>query len=466
VVESFVLPIGLVAANRTFKKTALSTVIAALGMFLFVFGLWFGTTKQTLYVLRGARTLVPAVLRELPLTRWKTANTDLDAAIAQRFQRRLPDSVDVKTPASPPTPLYKPPPDIILITIDTLRRDRVFAPGTQPVMPNLQNFASNATSFTHAYAAAGATMQSLTQLMAGKREHTVPHLFAPPGATAQLDPTTLTVSGRLRRAGYWAEGFAGGKLFSYFASLAIGFDSVHELDTRTHAPLTARGTFEQLLTVLEHTPSPVFLWGHVMELHDYFQRGHQLPQRYDETAAEIDVDLGHLFDGLQKSERGRRALIIITSDHGEGLGEARMVAHEFCHSLILPIPLIVRFPDHAPTTVDTTVGHLDIAPTIMDAAGLQTEGLHGRSLGEIAVSTAWPGDHAFFEHSRYSAEVSVYEVGVAAHPWLYSYDVRLGVPILVNEESDPVGSINLAGTGLAQEQTLRRLLLTSLSRDN
>jgi arylsulfatase A-like enzyme len=251
-------------------------------------------------------------------------------------------------------------------------------------------------------------------------------------------------------------------MMSHYPSIAMGFDQIHRAERQTGAPLSAEAVLELLTARLEEAPSPVFLWGHIMDVHDYFLRGADLPTYYDQTVREVDRQLGSAFERLDASERGRRALIVVTSDHGEGLGEGRLVHHALCHPLILPIPLIVRFPGRPPAIIDTTVGHLDLAPTILEAAGLRMEGLPGRDLASVFQSRPWPADRAFFEESHYSNDVAVSEVGMVAFPWLYSYDARLGVPLLVNLASDPLGMHNLARQGRREEAVMRALVTERL----
>jgi hypothetical protein len=459
IAEAFVLPVGAMMVASVFQKRSLNGTIVAAGLGIVLLGGFHGPSAQSLYTLRVARSLPPVLLRELPKLGLAPELARLESRTLGLFQLDLLQrSRRPSTLAVPSGPR----PDIILLTIDTLRADRVLPAQGTSVMPNLRAFAQSATQYRRAFASAGATVQAMTQLMTGVREHTLTHLRAAPGATAQLDPTTITISRRLRKSGYWTEGIMGGGLKSYFPSLAIGFDQVRELDFNTRAPLHVDGVVTSLLQALDDAPAPAFLWGHVMDLHDFFRGAADLGPRYDQAARTIDVALGKFFRQLSQTERGRNAIVVVTSDHGEGLGEGRLVAHGFCHALILPVPLIVRFPGApAGAVVDATVGHLDIAPTILHAAGLPTNDLHGRDLGTVSEARPWPLDRVFFEHAGYSAKVDVSEFGVVAYPWLYSYDVRLGVPSLIDLQSDPNGTRNLAARGQREENILRELLADS-----
>lgn len=446
--------------GRWFRLPAHLIVLA--GLSLTAAGFLWGPTHQTLYTISSAG-LVPAIaMREVASLRDPMQSATLEAMLNKLTL--TPSASASRSPRdSQPAVLENvPPQDIILVTVDTLRADRVLGPRGAEVMPNLHTFASTATSYPHTFSAASATIHSLMQFMTGTRMHEL-GWFGPRGDTPTADTTTPTLALQLRQAGYWSESFAGGRLFTTAPGLAIGFDRVHELARGTSRPILARDAVDMLVTAFEQAPAPSFLWAHIMDVHDYYLGKGQLQPLYDQRAHEVDAELGRLFRQLSSSERGRNAVIIVTSDHGEGLAEGRVIAHGRQHPLILTVPLVIRFPGRNPGVVQETISHLDIAPTVLAAAGLQPKGLLGRNLAELADDGARLQSHAFFEQAH---RLRVTELGVAAYPWLYWFDARMRMPVMLDLEHDQLGQRNLAGQGLQQEALMRELLVESLANDS
>jgi len=380
----------------------------------------------------------------------------------------LPSAFSVDVPPTTAERL----PDIVLITIDALRADKLGCYGSRAgLTPRLDEFAAGASIFRSAFANAPLTTPSMDQVMSGRLLHTLPTRFVPSDPSAVVNPSSGSVASELHAAGYRTVGLLGWPLMTRSPFVGQGFSTLEgardgERRLPQHAILS-----RILEDLARETAQPLFVWGHVMEVHDWQAEGiHSSDDQtgvYDRRVASMDRELGRFFVELAQTERGRNAVVIITADHGEALGEQGLFFHGFMSPVTLRVPLLVRFPGAAVRSVDTTVSLLDLAPTILAAAGITKPGLVGANLMTIPTSpstNAWPGRVAFHEQAIRTNRVHAYTVGVTAPPWQLSYLPRYDLLTLVNLERDPAGEDNLAGRNLPQENTLIDLLVEMLEK--
>src|SRR5262249_53255551 len=127
---------------------------------------------------------------------------------------------------------------------------------------------------------------------------------------------------------------------------------------------------------------PFFLWAHVYDPHAPYDPPPPFDRTfadrpYDGEIAYVDREIGKLLERLEGADLLDRALVVVTSDHGEGLGEHGETSHGlFVYQGTLHVPLIVHPPKGAftPARIARTVGLVDIAPTILAAAGVPWTG--------------------------------------------------------------------------------------------
>ena len=150
-------------------------------------------------------------------------------------------------------------------------------------------------------------------------------------------------------------------------------------------------TVTAALAWLEATPGPKLCWVHLYEPHAPYQppfdwRG-RVPTAYDGEVAAADAALAPLLDPLLARGEGSDTLVVLTSDHGEGLGDHGEATHGvFAYESTLRVPLVLHNPRLlGPRVVTAGARHVDLVPTILDALGLpRPEGLPGRSLLGVA----------------------------------------------------------------------------------
>ncbi|MEM7305211.1 MAG: sulfatase-like hydrolase/transferase [Planctomycetota bacterium] len=315
--------------------------------------------------------------------------------------------------ASDPSGSGEAPPSVILVSVDTLRADHLGLYGYgRDTSPYLDRLADECLVFDRAYTTAAWTLVAHMSMMTGlePEEHGVvqPNLA--------LSPEVPPVAVRLREAGYRTIGFYSGSWVEPRYGFDRGFDVYRGYDT----PEEARAAVGEALA--EHNPArPLFLFLHIFDVHTApftpdFRGFYDPPEPYDtqfiadarERLAHVDCRsvwdgkgrplnddeveaLVALYDGgvrhadamLSDWVEGWRAdglldrsLLLITSDHGESLGQrGRVGGHGGMYEEGLRIPLMVRFPDghRAGEREPGVVSVVDFAPTFLEIAGLSAE---------------------------------------------------------------------------------------------
>jgi len=329
-------------------------------------------------------------------------------------------------------------PDILLIVLDTLRRDRVSAYGdAQHATPHLDAFAAGGLRFDRAFANSGWTLPSHASLFTGR--YPVAHRATQ--ESLRLDDTAVTLAEILRDTGYRTFAASGNAVVSPDNGLLQGFQEVVE----SYRPAVARelGGVHPNVAALDRFygaagNAPTFAFLNFIEPHlpytppDPFRttalgpdpdlrvlgqaartrmRQHYLSQRttppavlemlgrlYDGEALYTDWLVGRVLEVLATHGRARDTLVVITSDHGENLGEHGHLAHVFSlHNTLLHVPLLVRWPGRiGPGTRADVVQLLDLFPTLLAVAGIDAPDHHGRDL--LASDAAEVDGLAFAEY--------------------------------------------------------------------
>ena len=285
--------------------------------------------------------------------------------------------------------------NVLLVTIDTLRADRVGACGSaRSLTPNLDGLAARGAAFTRAFAHATVTLPSHANILLGA---TPSHHGVHDNLNFLVRPEFTTLAEHLAARGYATAAFVGGfPLVSYFG-LDQGFAVYDDAFGRPEAGAggAAAKTGERpagevwaaARKWLGGRASPWFLWLHFYDPHDPYEppepyKGRFASNPYDGEVAYADAVLGEVLGDIR--ERGLEAttLVVCVSDHGESLGEHGEATHGYlAYNPTLWVPLVVRVPGLAPRVVDRNVSHVDIFPTVCEALGIgPPAALQGRSL--------------------------------------------------------------------------------------
>jgi arylsulfatase A-like enzyme/tetratricopeptide (TPR) repeat protein len=264
---------------------------------------------------------------------------------------------------------------MILITIDSLRTDRLVAYGAgTAVMPRLDQMAAGGTVFTEAWTPAPLSMPALAGMLTGRV----------PSAIGVIDDEGSILAGDAPRlatrllAGGWATGmFVNASFLDETSGLHGGFRRVVNpaAASRTRSR-SAPALFAEALEFLDlHRKVPTFAWVHVHDTHYPYLGGGASgtgEERYDAALAAADEALATFLDGLSSRGLTTAAWIVVTADHGEALGDGGERTHgQSLSPSVLHVPLVVQAPGgEKARRLDQPVNLLDLAPTFTDLAGL------------------------------------------------------------------------------------------------
>ncbi len=283
---------------------------------------------------------------------------------------------------------------MLLVTIDTLRADRLGCYGyARAATPTLDALARRGVRFATAVAHVPLTGPSHASILTGRTP--LGHGMRDNGAYV-LPASVRTVAEDFRGAGYRTAAFVSGFPLNRRFGLDRGFETYDDhlprgADPRRTAYVerTADRTTDAALAWLGATPpvpSPFFLWVHYFDPHAPYEPPAEFAARaaspYDGEIAFVDAQLARLLQPLEKGRPEDRPLVLVTADHGESLGEHGEDTHGiFVYDATLRVPLILAGPGvPAGAALDTVARGIDVAPTLLDLAGLATRAMEGRSL--------------------------------------------------------------------------------------
>ena len=280
----------------------------------------------------------------------------------------------------------------VLVTIDTLRADRVGCYGAeQASTPTLDALAARGTRFETAIAPAPITLPSHATLLTAldPPEHGVRG-----NGRFRLREDVPTLAERMRGGGFATAAFVSAFVLDRRFGLARGFDHYDDQVgvqglTEGVAARSADQTVDAALAWLNDAPERFFLWLHLYDPHAPYEapdpyRARQLDQPYDAEIAFADAELGRLLAAIDARFAAEGTVVVVTSDHGESLGEHGEPTHSFTiYDATQKVPLLMAGPGlPAAAVVSDGLARLaDVAPTLLELAGLEgLDGVSGRSL--------------------------------------------------------------------------------------
>lgn len=267
-------------------------------------------------------------------------------------------------------------PNLILITIDTLRADRVGVYGARDVeTPALDRLASEGVRFEAAYVTVPLTLPSHVSMLTGQLP--VSHSVRGNDALRVPEQAPLVAS-MLQAAGYETAAFVSSAVLSRASGLDRGFDVYDDrVDATGERPAVAVAA-EVVKWLATERDKPFFLWVHFYDAHlpyappePYRTRYAQRP--YDGEVAYVDSAIQTILDDLRRQGLLDDTAVIAASDHGEALGEHGESSHgALLYEATIRVPLILRLPGRPGSrgVVAHEVTSARIAATLLDLAGL------------------------------------------------------------------------------------------------
>jgi choline-sulfatase len=359
---------------------------------------------------------------------------------------------------------------VVLVTIDTLRIDHVGCYGAGGARtPSLDALAAAGTRFATAVSPAPLTLPSHTTLFTGLDP---PRHGVRANARSSLDASLPTLAERFRQAGFATAAFVGAAVLAGSQGLARGFDVYDDAMSSRRAATagsylerTADAVVDAALAWLATAPPRFLLWVHLYDPHAFYRpppgfRAAFPDNPYAGEVAFADAQLGRLLAAVAARFPAGGTLVVVTSDHGESLGQHDELTHsKTLYDATQRVPLVVQGPGVAVgRVVEDAVGLVDVAPTVLALAGLPPlEGAQGRDLRPLWQGEA--GDERLFYLETRAARPPLSGLRGAR----YKYIRGGAAPELYDLASDPLETRNLAAARVAVARGLERSLETRLA---
>ena len=274
-------------------------------------------------------------------------------------------------------------PNLLLVTIDTLRADHLAAYGHPIDTPVTDRLAREGVLVLDATVQAPQTRPSHASILTGllPYEHGLRDNFSPP-----LLPRHATLASVLQAVGYHTAAFIGALPLTADSGLDRGFSLYDDPfgGPKTASPADSserRG--ESVVTAAlgwlgRPRREPFFAWVHLYDPHAPYAAPAPFDERYSERpydgeVAYSDAQVGRLIDYIESRGWSESTLVVVTSDHGEGLGEHGEEEHLlFVYDSTLHVPMFLRWPGHLPAgaRVDGQFRSIDLMPTLLELMGV------------------------------------------------------------------------------------------------
>jgi len=380
--------------------------------------------------------------------------------------------------------------NLLLISIDTLRADRLGSAGYErATSPNLDRFAAQGFAFTDVLAQAPTTAPSHRSMFSGR------YVFQ---HRNKLHDTPVLAS-ILKQRGYRTAGFVDGAQLSTGFGLNRGFELWHSSGGKHVAGAQLGGGLQALnppliLWLEQHRDQQFFVFLHTYDVHcpytppepfrsmftggmeagldvegrcggvwfkrqqmsaAYYDYIDYISALYDGGVRYVDHKLQEVFNALTRLELDRRTIVVVTSDHGESLGERGQIGHNNVYDKQLKVPLIIRLPATGGTgdgsmaewgagrAVDTPAQLVDLLPTLLGLLGAGDSvpaGLPGRDLSRFLAAQEGDADAGRLRLAENGARTrATIRLGPS-----HSLILRAGVPQeLYDLQRDPDEEANL-----------------------
>lgn len=300
---------------------------------------------------------------------------------------------------------------VILISIDTLRADRLPLYGySSGVTPALDRIGREGIVLEDLYSHAPLTLPSHTSLLTGLLPF---HHGVRDNIGFTVRPGERTLAMRFKAAGYATGAAVSSFVLRRQTGIAQGFDFFDDAiemagtgESLSDTRRDGRRSVDALAAWIERQPTDrLFAFLHLYEPHAPYAPPptHRMADAYEGTIAYADELVGVLLGRLAVRGLADRAVIVIVSDHGEGLGDHGEAEHGiFLYREALHVPGIIRLPKGADggARLAGTFGTVDLTATLLELAALPVDGLDGHPLGATLTARRTP-DRSVYSETLY-----------------------------------------------------------------
>jgi arylsulfatase A-like enzyme/cytochrome c-type biogenesis protein CcmH/NrfG len=371
-------------------------------------------------------------------------------------------------------------PNVLLVTIDTLRADRLGCYGRAPAMtPILDGLAARGARFATAVAHVPLTGPSHASILTGLNP--LGHGVRDNGGYA-LPEGARTAAEDFGKAGYRTAAFVSG----FPLNRRFGFDRAFDVyddhlpkgdDPRRalHVERFADATTDAVLRWLDPRAAsaegrPFFLWVHYYDPHAPYEPPPRFAARfadapYDGEVAFVDEQLGRLLKRLEERGDLARTVVLVTADHGESLGEHGEQSHGlFVYDATIRVPFVVSGPSIGSGRAPETIARgIDVLPTLLDYAGIaRRPDIEGRSL-RPAIEGRDMSDAPAYAETLYPQRELGWAPLFAWRTSRYKF-IEAPKPELYDLAADPGEAVNRAASENARLVPMRDALRAALAR--
>lgn len=310
---------------------------------------------------------------------------------------------------SPPEKTAPAASNLVLITLDTVRADRIGAYGYAAAeTPWLDRMATEGVRFAQASAPVPLTLPSHSSILSGLLP---PHHGLRNNGAGSFPDGRETLATLLSSQGWRTGAFVGAFVLDRRFGLSRGFQTYDDEIERAPGATVAleaerpgREVMDRALAWLggilgQDTSKPFFLWVHLYDAHAPYSPS------YDGEIATVDEQVGRLLQELQRRGLSDETVVAVAADHGEGLGEHGELTHGLLlYEPTLRVPLLVKGPGLAPRVVETPVSLVDLGPTLAGLVGKALPGtLDGRDLSAALREGREPAPADVYAETQYPA---------------------------------------------------------------
>jgi choline-sulfatase len=399
--------------------------------------------------------------------------------------------------AAPATPAHAstPPrasttPNVVLITLDTVRADRMGFLGSQlGLTPHLDALARQSVVFTRAYSQVPITTASHATILTGTypQFHKVSDFGIPLAQDLPYAPSIL------KNRGYRTAAFVGSLVLDPNTRSAPGFDRGFDTfdagyhrrrqDESRYQAIERRGgevIARALAWLNQHPRGPFFIWVHLYDAHDPYDPPEPYKSKYasapyDGEIAYVDSVVGKFVSQLRVRGLYNDELIAVMADHGEALGEHGEATHGiFLYDETIRVPLLFKLPKErsAGKRIENRAQLVDVLPTILQTAGIAIPPqVQGQSLltvmkpppGNEAAAQAPLPDRPAYSESDYPHRTFGWSSLHALRTGKYLF-IDAPRKELYDQSTDPKSEHNLSAASVAVTNTLGSQLETFRQR--
>lgn len=344
-------------------------------------------------------------------------------------------------------------PDVIVISLDTLRVDHVgaFSPDSPAQTPNIDALAQDGVRYTNCYSPISVTGPAFVTLHTGQDPGTHQVFMNVFRGGAFLKKSAETLAEKFQHYRYETGGFVSGFTLRRSLGLSQGFDT-YDTPPITQNRRWGNKTAFRATQWLEKQSGPVFLWYHSYDAHGPWNRWSPMPKEQPELSPEAqseydkilahtpqyqllenvtsiesykaryaravefaDKQVGKIITALKESKRYENSIIVLTADHGESFDERELWFDHGTtpHEEQLHVPLIIKYPENlrAGSSDNRLVALKDVGPTLLSAAGLNPfEQADGHDLTDLEWA-GWPMLYGESSHCKKEAPLSCTPLG-------------------------------------------------------